>query len=149
MPGARHSYDRSTHLSPSHGDDHFATAYVPLAAAFSIFGDQLGWLWRVSISAPIGTAAIAVLLLSRERLGSSLAIFGVELIGYGVALIVDNRLAVGVATIGLGVVNIGYSFAEIRRFRETGRVLRGCPLRLAMPGKFDLNQLLLIPHERG
>ena len=22
MPGARHSYDRSTHLSPSHGDDH-------------------------------------------------------------------------------------------------------------------------------
>ena len=79
-----------------------ATAYVLLTAAFSIFGDQLGWLWRVSISAPIGTAAIAVLLLSRERLGSSLAIFGVAMIGYGVALIVDNRLAVGVALIGLG-----------------------------------------------
>lgn len=77
-----------------------ATAYVLLTAAFSIFGDQLGWLWRVSISAPIGTAAIAVLLLSRERLGSSLAIFGVALIGLGVpligggvALIVDNGRA--------------------------------------------------------
>jgi hypothetical protein len=97
-----------------------AIAYVLLTAAFSILGDQLAWLWRISISAPIGAAAIAVLLLSRENHNSIIAItcvaiigFGIAAIGPGVVGIVDNKLAVGVAWIGIGVAAIGLGVAGI------------------------------------
>jgi hypothetical protein len=96
-----------------------ASAYVLLTAAFSIFGDQLGWLWRISISAPIGAAAIAVLLLNRD-LNSIVGIGSVAIIGLGVAMmgfdvadIVDHNLAFGVAVIGAAVAAIGAGLARI------------------------------------
>jgi hypothetical protein len=96
-----------------------ASAYVLLTAAFSIFGDQLGWLWRISISAPIGAAAIAVLLLSRDRnsvvgIGCVAIIgLGVAMMGFGVADIVDHNLAFGFAVICAGVAAIGAGLALI------------------------------------
>ena len=117
-----------------YGFSALAIAYVLLTAAFSVFGDQLGWLWRVSVSAPIATAAIAVLLLTRESphfllpiLGVTAIGVGVAGIGFGVALTVDNDLAGSIAVIGGGLALIGFGVAMIVDNRLVGTVaVIGC-----------------------
>jgi hypothetical protein len=91
-----------------------AIAYVLLtaafAAAFSMFGD-LGWLWRISISAPIGTAAIAVLLLTPSEgvrwsqwVGLPVLTLGVTGTNIGATGIVESDyLAGGIALLIVGV----------------------------------------------
>ena len=71
-----------------------------------------------SISAPIGTAAIAVLVLRRQSFHSMTAILGVAAIGAGIATIGDNDVAYGVALIVTGVAAIGGGIALIGLFRR-------------------------------
>lgn len=82
-----------------------AGAYLVLTVSLSLFGQDMSVLWKLAITTPVATAALAVLLLVEPGGGRGERILGVALMGVGVAVsglgvaLITSDLSTGIALV--------------------------------------------------